>query len=120
MVPMLSIMGTIFFLSHQPGDTFDAVSFFSGEDKIAHFSIYCLLGFSVIYAFGWLKGSPRVGMSCAVTFFVCLLYGLSDEVHQYFIPDRSTSFADLVADAFGAGVALFIWLQVLKRKVVKK
>lgn len=119
MVPMLCIMGTIFFLSHQPGDTFDAVSFFPGEDKIVHFIVYFLLGLSVIYAFGWHKGSDRVGRSGAVTVCICLLYGMSDEFHQYFIPDRSTSLADLVADVCGAGAAVLIWLQALKRKVVE-
>ncbi len=120
MVPMLCIMGTIFFLSHQPGDTFDSVLFFPGEDKIAHFTIYFLLGWSVIYACGWHKGAARVKRCGVVTISICLLYGLSDELHQYFIPGRSTSLADLVADFCGAGVAVLTWLQALKRKAGKK
>ncbi len=120
MVPMLCIMGTIFFLSHQPGDTFDSVIYFPGEDKIAHFTIYFLLGLSVIYAFGWHKGNTRVMRTGVVTVSICLLYGISDEVHQFFIPDRCMSLADLVADFCGAGVAVLIWAQVMKRKAGNK
>lgn len=116
---MLCIMGAIFFLSHQPGDTFESITFFPGEDKIAHFAVYFLLGLSVIYAFGWHKSTACVRRSAMLTLVVCLLYGISDEVHQYFIPDRSTSLADLLADLCGAGAAVLVWLQVLKTKTFK-
>ncbi len=43
---------------------------------------------------------------------VSVLYGLSDEWHQSFVPERTAEAADLLADAAGAtvvGFALWAW-----------
>jgi VanZ family protein len=34
------------------------------------------------------------------------LYGLSDEIHQYFVPGRSVDITDWIADTLGASLAL--------------
>lgn len=34
----------------------------------------------------------------------CLLYAVSDEVHQMFVPNRDASKFDFIADAFGIAV----------------
>jgi VanZ family protein len=34
------------------------------------------------------------------------LYGASDELHQYFVPNRSCDFYDWLADSIGAVMAL--------------
>jgi len=37
-----------------------------------------------------------------------VLYGLTDEIHQYFVPGRTSSLADLGADALG--ILLGVWI----------
>jgi len=74
-----------------------------GVDKIAH-----------AIAFGSLAGAialwvpSRRWMAPAFWRFICfaagiaILYGISDEIHQSFVPGRFSSVYDVIADAIGA------------------
>ena len=44
------------------------------------------------------------------------LYGISDEIHQSFVPARYGSFSDVIADMIGAvcGVAIYHWWLMTK------
>ena len=51
---------------------------------------------------------------------LCVLYAASDELHQYFVPDRAALVGDVVIDALGilpgvAGVCLLVWLHQKQR-----
>jgi len=53
--------------------------------------------------------------ACLLGALVSMLYGVSDELHQYFTPGRHCSLSDVLADAFGSflayGIALLdYWL----------
>jgi VanZ family protein len=100
-------MGTIFFLSHQSGDTLQLPSF-SGADKLAHMTAYGVLALSVLWFYGE-KGLENPGRSTFFTVLFCLLYGMSDEYHQSFITLRSVSIYDLLADTAGAFCISLIW-----------
>jgi len=74
----------------------------TGSDKVAHGLAYLVLG-----AFASLAtGSRPAGALLAV------LYGISDEIHQSFVPGRFPDLWDLVADSAGAllGAWLAPWL----------
>ena len=107
-IPVTLVMGIIFFLSHQPGDSFtlpDVVNI----DKVLHCLVYAVLGLAALFALPppWRRRHPcRAGI--AVVLF-CLLYGLTDEFHQSFIPGRMPSFADVAADALGGLLAVMGW-----------
>ena len=109
-VPVLLLMGTIFFLSHQPGMQLQLPYVF-GLDKLAHGVAYATLAATMLYAAprNTLLLQPwRVG---ALIVFFCLLYGMTDEYHQSFIPGRVPSFGDIIADVTGAGLLVFLWLR---------
>lgn len=94
----LAWMAFIFYLSSQPH--LDVPSVMEGQDKFMHFVAYAILGFFIARALGPITGTfswQRVAVAAALT----LLYGLSDEFHQSFVPGRSPSALDLVADALG-------------------
>ncbi|KAF0188242.1 MAG: putative integral membrane [Desulfobulbaceae bacterium] len=77
---MLLVMGIIFFLSHQPGDTLHLPSI-PGIDKISHMFAYGLLALTVLWFFG--SAQPAGLLTIALkTVLVCLLYGMTDEFHQ--------------------------------------
>ncbi|MGB5726017.1 MAG: VanZ family protein, partial [Thiogranum sp.] len=87
-----------------------------GQDKVFHAAVYALLGLLLLAAqprkaqgYSW----RQVGISV----LIASLYGLSDEIHQYFIPGRSSEVLDWVADSLGAliGALLLAWLS---RKIV--
>ena len=100
-------MGTIFFLSHQSGDTLQLPSF-PGADKIAHMTAYGVLALTVLWLYGE-KGLENPGRTIFMTILFCLLYGMSDEYHQSFIALRSVSIYDVFADVAGAFCLSLIW-----------
>jgi VanZ family protein len=102
-------MGTIFFLSHQSGDTLVLPSF-PGADKLAHMTAYAVLALTVLWGFGK-KGMERQGRTLFITVLFCLLYGVTDEYHQSFIPHRSVSVFDILADTAGAFGLCIMWLK---------
>ena len=109
-VPVLLLMGTIFFLSHQPGTQLQLPYIF-GLDKLSHGVAYATLAAAMLYA------APRKALFLqpwrvgALIVLFCLLYGMTDEYHQSFIPGRVPSFGDIIADVTGAGLLVFLWLR---------
>lgn len=102
-------MGLIFFLSHQSRLPVDMPSFFAA-DKLCHFVVYGVLAFTLWLSFILNKHRlifvPALAISC--------LYGLSDEIHQLYVPGRSFEWFDIVADSSGAFFALLL-LQLSKK-----
>ncbi len=82
-----------------------------GLDKLAHFAVYALLAFLAARAFATMPfpDQARVVPWAAASF--AALYGISDEIHQSFVPGRSADVWDLVADIFGAiaGALIYRW-----------
>lgn len=107
--PLVIIMGAIFFLSHQPGDLFAPIDF-RWADKLAHLVVYALLCGAFIYAFPDRCRRSAKGAVVGLSIIFCLLYGVSDEFHQSFIPGRFPSIADIAADVIGASLACMLWL----------
>ena len=107
LVPLTLVMGTIFLLSHQPGESLPLPEVVN-LDKVLHCLAYALLGLAALFALppAWRRQHP-VKAGVGVVLF-CLLYGLTDEVHQSFIPGRFPSGADLLADGFGGLLAVLI------------
>ncbi len=75
------------------------------SDKTAHFLEYAGLGFLLARAIAgrrWLAIPLRYVVVAAI---VAAAYGVSDEVHQLFVPGREFDPHDMAADAFGASAA---------------
>lgn len=109
---MLAMMALIFYLSHQPGDSFTLPDI-KLIDKAGHFILYALLSLSILYV-----PSRKVRISrpktVATAAAICsIIYGISDEFHQSFILGRYSSTADILADGCGAVVVCLIWLKWL-------
>lgn len=67
-------------------------------DKVIHFIEYAFFGFLLFRAFG--SGVTPV-RSLIFSFFLASLYGVGDELHQYFVPTRDADPMDVVADSTG-------------------
>jgi VanZ family protein len=74
-------------------------------DKIMHFFLFAVCGALVTRAWRTTLGITRV-------LLLLLTFGVVTEVAQFFIPDRSMSPADVVADAAGILAGVFIWSAV--------
>jgi len=75
-----------------------SVSYF---DKIAHFSVFGLLGTLI-------ARSPGV-RRFRYAILIVSLFGISDEFRQSFTPGRSVEFADWMADTLGAALAVSLY-----------
>lgn len=115
-LPLIGMMAVIFLLSQQPGNTLPMPSFF-GADKIAHFLAYGLLAAAALHTFNSFLGDRLKpgGVGLLVVVF-CILYGISDEFHQSFVPLRSVSASDVLADGIGALCSVLWWLRTNRQK----
>ncbi len=71
-------------------------------DKLAHAIEYAVFSFLLARAFG---NSKKVNFRkyFRILAVVCaIVYGMTDELHQYFVPMRTASFIDLIYDSIGA------------------
>lgn len=115
--PLILVMGTIFLLSGQPADSFRLPGI-SDFDKLGHGAAYGVLALSAIYAFGQETRSRHPLRVVCITLIFSVVYGVSDEYHQHFVPGRTPSGYDLLADAWGAGLACLLWLKILRNRQV--
>lgn len=93
----LIYMAAIFALSALPDLSLPYT--FEGDDFFLHMVEYGILGFLLSWA---LVNSGVVRKLVLYGFLVGLLYGMTDEVHQYFVPGRRASLLDLTADGLGS------------------
>ncbi len=76
--------------------------------KKAHYFSYLVLGVLVLNAF------KRTGFnkkkSVGLAFVLCVLYAISDEIHQLFVPGRGGQVTDVLIDTAGicTGIALYL------------
>jgi VanZ family protein len=105
-------MGFIFYLSSQPSRGPSPL-----PDYVVHFVEYFILGYLVSYSL-FLSGF-LLEKSALFASFWALIYGISDEFHQMFVPTRTPSLKDVFFDALGGIFAAFLWL-LFKRKALKK
>lgn len=91
-------------LSHPPG-----AAHIAGHDKLAHAVAFMVMAGLVSMAASvsirrWsTRGWAWFGWLFAV------VYGATDEIHQRFVPGRSSDVFDLLADAIGASVAAVVF-----------
>lgn len=86
--------------------------------KIAHFSIYTLVGFLLMALFSTYKNIKRKNQIC-ISAILGILYAISDEIHQSFTPGRGPKITDVFIDSlgvfFGMTVILLI-VEIINRK----
>lgn len=77
-------------------------------DKAAHFVEYTILGFLICRAL-WLLRPMGPGKAMGIAVALSTAFGLTDEIHQYFVPRRDASLGDLVADFLGSVAGVVVW-----------
>lgn len=128
-------MAVIFYFSSQPAVqsarlsthvTELTISFFGsniGVDglehyirKSAHFLVFLLLGGLTLHA---VKRS-RISRETVVAFGICVLYAISDELHQLFVLGRSAQVRDVLIDSIGAATGIVLCMLLIKLVVTIK
>ena len=88
--------------------------------KLAHFSEYALLGFSLMLHIAQIEKKIAVRLPWLWSWAAGTLYAASDEFHQGFVAGRGPSLRDVMIDSSGviAGTLLLLW--IIRRRTKKK
>ena len=88
--------------------------------KLAHFSIYTILGIILMAIFSTAKAKAlnRLGASLIVG----IILATSDEIHQCFVPGRGPLFTDVIIDGLGVlyGILVVMLVQKIYVRIVAK
>ncbi|MCX7929666.1 MAG: VanZ family protein [Chlorobi bacterium] len=110
-LPAIGMSIVIISLSAQPGTIPLPFSF---ADKVYHFVLYAVYGWTVLLAMTTIMRTPRHQIIVAIT--LALLFAASDEAHQAIVPGRTADALDWCADALGACVGICL-TDVIRRYV---
>ncbi len=86
--------------------------------KGAHFMAYAILGLLAFLSVVTYE-SLLLRWQVLISLAVCLLYSVSDELHQLFVPGRSGEIRDVCIDLCGSMLAIFI-LSFIKLRINRK
>ena len=116
-VPVALYMALIFYLSSLPHPEEDLPKFLFEKlgDKVLHIIEYAVLGFLCYRAFRHAAGPLAAGYAVALAIMTASLYGATDEVHQAFVPFRTATWLDWVADSAGGVVGAVASRHVTER-----
>jgi VanZ family protein len=114
-LPLIVYCLAIYIQSDHPSP--ERLPTFAFSDKILHFAAYGLLGILFFRAYATLPLKDQKKALILLSIGSATLYGISDEIHQYFIPFRQADIFDALANAIGStcGVIVFHYLKLKKK-----
>ncbi len=113
----LGIMSTVFqylkaIQTQVLGPNVDIVS------SLGHFGEYLALGVLLANALHW---HMPLGRACFIAVACASMYGVSDELHQLFVPGRMCDPVDWLVDTVGASLGSgLVYMVVKKRKTISR
>ena len=79
------------------------------SDKILHFGGYGLLGVLFFRAYQTLPLGESKNLLILISMGSATLYGVSDEIHQYFVPFRQADILDGIANTLGSICGVYFY-----------
>ena len=87
--------------------------------KIAHYSLYTIGGsFIIISVIQYKKINEKNRI--IISLGIGILYAISDEIHQYFVPGRSCQILDMTIDSLGSLTGIYILKIINKHKNLRR
>jgi len=101
----------IFYVSSR--STLPSLVEFKSSDKFMHVLAYIPMGFLLMYA---MRETPELFPSKQAFLAALLgtLYGISDEIHQLYVPGRHFELLDIAADSAGVILGIIIFTLLLR------
>jgi VanZ family protein len=106
-LPLILGCAAIFVASSMPGPPIPTPLAFPHSDKLLHACAYAVLGTLALFGAARRIGAAerRASIEAAL---VAAIYGASDELHQAFVPGRTSELLDLAADSSGGLLGAFV------------
>lgn len=80
--------------------------------KLAHYTEYLILGFLTIN----MLNKNDISKKYLISILICLIYAISDEIHQLFTPGRACQIKDILIDSIGSITGIYLYKLISKRK----
>lgn len=110
----LGVSGLIAALIEKISPSSDALAFNHIIRKCAHFFAYLVLGMVVLFAMRKMGISGTKGI--LLTLAVCVVYAISDEWHQGFIPGRTPKLTDILIDSSGSLLGTILYSRIGEKR----
>ena len=82
--------------------------------KLAHFTEYLILG---ILTYNLINNHNK---KTYIAIIICVLYAISDEIHQMFVPGRSCQILDMTIDSLGSITGIYLLKLINKYKTERR
>lgn len=104
-LPALLYAGLIFYISSIPSEE---LAVFGLDMSLLHIIEFFILSYLIFRAFTKEKMNIRYTLSLAI--IISTLYGITDEIHQLYVPGRQFSTIDMAFNFIGSSLILFkLW-----------
>ncbi|MCL1956465.1 MAG: VanZ family protein [Fibromonadales bacterium] len=113
-IPAILVMAALFTLSTLPGND-PLLNSVHLSDKIEHFIAYFVLGITLCIWIPSKKWFAKPVVYGVLVVVLCTLFGISDEYHQTFVPERSGDLYDLAVDFAASVSAVFAYFLFIKK-----
>lgn len=106
--PVILVGGAITVISNLSGSAIPFGFWVARVSTPLHFLEFAVLAFFLARAIN--RGRmPLQWRTLWTVVLICFAYAILDELHQLFIPGRSCTALDVLADTLGSGVAAALW-----------
>jgi len=116
LIPLILYWIILFIGTSLPANSISNV--FEISDKIKHFAAYLILAFLLSLNLHFQGKWNKIAANYLIlTFIICTTYGVLDELHQIFIPNRFAEFYDWLADLLGSIIGVFfgyVFIRLIK------
>ena len=115
-LPVILALTATFISSSIPGHHLPPLGEWNA-DKLIHGLEYAIAGALLMRPFvrtTW--GSRRTALALLATVVIASAWGVFDEVHQLYTPNRSCDWRDWIADTVGAFLGALVWLAVVRAR----
>ena len=116
-LPVAAYMALIFYFSSlpHPEEELPKFLFEALGDKLLHMIEFAVLGVLCYRAFRRAAGPFAAGYAVVFAIVTASLYGATDELHQAFVPFRTATWLDWMADTAGGMVGAVVGRRVMER-----
>jgi len=101
---LIEFIAPVFYPGYKELDNYSRTALVDSLQSVvrtaAHGTIYFALG--VLAALSLYTFDFRILKCLVLAIMICIVYAVTDEIHQYFVPGRSMQFIDIVVDTGGA------------------
>jgi VanZ family protein len=127
--PVFVYMGIIIYMSSIPKPLIPGIVYYGISQIVATHQTNYVLHFIEFFMFSFLfsvacrhsKHSIFRSHHYILGLIIGILFGISDEIHQFFVPGRVCALTDIFADSLGAmGSQIFRWILKREKMVLDK